>query len=142
MAFGNVLANSLLGWFKGSPFITAPSTTLYLSLHSGEPGPEGTANDVTAAVAGGRGAFALSDLGAIANSPDDGRQITLNAVTTFTGAALAPALISHVGIWNAASDGSFYGGGPLTQVASVLAGDIVRIPSGSLRIRARGYANP
>ena len=142
MAFGNVLANSLLGWFKGSAFITAPSTNLYLSLHNGEPGPDGTANDVTATIAGSRAALAVADLGAIADSPDDGRQISANAVITFTSSALADGTVTHIGVWSASTAGSFYGGGPLTQSASVQAGDIVRIPSGSMRIRARGYVNP
>jgi hypothetical protein len=139
MAFSDALASSLLGWFKGSPFITAPSTTIYLSLHTGEPGRTGTANDVTTAVAGGRAALPIANLGAIANSSEGGRVTSVEAIVNFTNSALAAANISHVGIWSASSGGTFYAGGALTQSASVLVGDIVRIPVGGLRLRAVGY---
>jgi hypothetical protein len=135
--FGAVLANSLLGWFKGSTFITAP-TTLYLSLHSGSPGLNGTANDVTTAIAGGRATLAVADLGEIADHPDGGRQTSSEELITFTNAALGAGVVTHIGIWSAASGGSFYGSGLLSQAASVQIGDIVRIPIGALRLRAVG----
>lgn len=142
MAFSTALANSLLGWFKGSAFPSAPSTTLYLSLHTGEPGPAGTANDVTTAVAGGRAAMPIADLGAIGEASEGGRVISVEAIVNFTNSALAAATISHVGIWSAASAGTFHAGAALTQSAGVLIGDIVRIPIGGLRLRAVGYVTP
>lgn len=139
MAFGTALANSLLDWFKGSSFMAAPGTNLYVSLHTGEPGPDGTSFDVTTAVAGGRAPLTVADLGDIADDPLGGRVITYNEQIDFTNSALAGAVITHIGLWSAASAGNFYGGGALTQVAVVQAGDIVRIPTGSLKIRAIGY---
>jgi|GEM_PF-830316 len=142
MAFSDALANSLLGWFKGSAFVTAPSTTLHLSLHTGEPGPAGTQSDVTTAVAGGRAAMPVADLGAIGSDAAGGRVISVEAIVNFTNSALAIGQISHVGIWSAASAGTFYAGAALTQSASVQVGDIVRIPIGGLRLRAVGYMPP
>jgi hypothetical protein len=139
MAASQALADSLLGWFKGSAFLAAPVTNIFLSLHTGEPGPAGTANDVTAAVAGGRATLALSNLGSITEAAEGGRQVFSGDAITFTESALSGAVITHVGLWSEVTGGTFYNGGVVPLPIQVITGDIVRIPVGGLLIKVKGY---
>lgn len=139
MAASEALADAILGWLKGNAFPAPPVTNLYLSLHEGEPGPAGTANDVTTTIAGGRATLPLADIGSISTAAEGGKQMATSAVVTFTGAALAGGVVSHVGLWSAAPGGTFYGGGIVPLPVTVLAGDIVRIPVASLRVLVKGY---
>jgi hypothetical protein len=139
MASSKALADAFLNWLKGSAFLAAPETNLFLSLHTEAPGPAGTAGDVSTAVLGGRATVSMAALGANSSAAEGGRQASNNTTLTLTGDAQVDALISHVGIWSAASGGTFYVGGALPTSVQVLAGDIVRIPVGGLRFVVPGY---
>lgn len=142
MAASQALADSLLGWFKGSAFLSAPATNIFLSLHTGEPGPAGSLNDVTVAVAGGRGTLPLVQLSSITSAAEGGRQAFSSDAITFTESALAGAVITHIGVWSAVSGGTFYSGGVVPLPVQVITGDIVRIPVGGLRFKVKGYVSP
>ena len=76
-------ADEILDWMKGNAVATPPAA-LYLTLHSGNPGPAGTANDVSVALGGGRTALPQADLGALADRAEGGRQTSSEATSTST----------------------------------------------------------
>lgn len=73
----------------------------HLTLHSADPGTTGT-NLVTTA----------SRVAASWSVDADG-DLTLSSAAAFTGAAASTA-VTHVGLWSAATSGTFRGGFPLT----------------------------
>lgn len=139
MTASSAIADAILGWVKGSAFPAAPSTNIFLSLHGGEPGPTGVANDITVALAGGRATVPMSSLSGIVDADGGGRETSGGEVITFTGAALAAGTITHVGVWTELTGGTFVAGGLLPFVVPVITGDIVRIPVGRFKLRVPGY---
>lgn len=101
---------------------TAP-TALWLQLHVGEPGANGTANvaaettrkDVTSAFA-----------------PASGGTVTTNVAVTWTGVA-GTEDYTHWTMWSASSAGTFYISGAITANA-VTIGDTFTIPAGDLDV--------
>jgi hypothetical protein len=80
--------------------LTATKLARYISLHTASPGTTG-ANEV----AGGTYARVATTWGAIAGGSTTGSQVTINVPAGVT--------ITHWGIWDAASAGNYYDGGPL-----------------------------
>jgi hypothetical protein len=135
MPHSQYLADATLSWFRGLPFVPAPSPSLFLSLHSADPGPVGVNADVTATVGTGRKLIVQQELSIPGAAPGGGRQISNITEVTFTSSAAAAASVTHFGIWNALTSGDFLAYGRLTTPLSVLAGDIVKFPIGQLVIR-------
>jgi hypothetical protein len=77
------------------------SAATHASLHSANPGTNG-ANETSAA----RQAIAW-------DGPTSGGDLSLTGTEAFTGGAASGA-VTHVGLWSAASGGTFYGGFALT----------------------------
>jgi len=87
-----------------------PPTTVYLSLHTADPGLTG-ANEVTG---GSYARQALALTAAASSHTDNSGQIN------FTGMpAIAAPGVLFAGIWDASSAGNFLYGGPLTPAAQV-----------------------
>lgn len=74
----------------------------HMSLHSANPGTTGT-SEITAA---GRQPIAW-------DGPTTGGDISLSGTEAFTGGTGGGA-VTHVGLWSAATGGTFYGGFALT----------------------------
>ena len=142
MAFSEYLADKVLNWIQGSSFPTELSN-VYISVHTGVPGANGTSNDVTSGgsgIASGRATVSAANLSAPTAAPGGGRQVSnANAVTLTSSAtnAAAPAgvTLTHFGIWDSASGGNFLGYGTLTQPVTVFTGDTVQFAATSLVVR-------
>ena len=122
--FSDYVANALLGWVAGTNMPTAPAT-VYMSLHDGNCGVNGTGGtDVTATVRpAGRVAV---DWGAVAT-----RQLKNDAVVDF-GNADGPCEIESVALWDAASGGNCLTGG-LLPVPLTITDDLpVKVPLSQL----------
>lgn len=108
----NAMLNALL---RNASFAV---TTIYASLHTGNPGNTG-ANEVTngsvpgAAYARKTMAFGAVSGGASANS----------GTVDFTN--MPSATVTHYGLWDAVSGGNFLGGGALAVAKVVGVGDTV-----------------
>lgn len=136
MAASTYLGDAILDWLKGSAAPAAPSS-LYVSIHSSDPGGAGSNGDVTTAVLGGRVELQQADLGAPTASPLGGRQISSTTTLTLTSSALSSATLTHYGIWSAQASGDFLVSGQLVAPVEVVSGDILRIAAGQLIIPVR-----
>lgn len=138
MAFSQYLADRILTWVKGVAFPTALSN-VYISIHTSNPGVNGTENDATQTVTGSsnRTAVASSAFSATGNAAGGGREITnSNVVQITTNAANgATQTITHFGVWDAATSGNFLASGELTTPVGVQAGDTVQFNVGAMAIR-------
>lgn len=135
MALSQYLAEELLNWYRNSAF-PAQISTVYVSVHTADPGNSGTQNDVTTTVAAGRATWgSAANSSAPASDPAGGYSISNTATVLLTNNAPAGATLTHFGIWDAVSGGNFLGSGVLTQSAAVIAGDTVQFNSGALELR-------
>jgi hypothetical protein len=117
--------NALLNWIRGTAMPAAPAG-VYVALHNGDCGVNGTGGtDVTATInAAGRVAITF---GAVAS-----REIANNAVADF-GDADAGATINSVSFWTAQSGGSCIGYTPLAAPLVVTTGLPVKVPIGNAK---------
>ena len=93
---------------------------VYVKLHTGDPGENGTAN------AAGETTRKAASFGASAAGT-----ATSDADLTWTNVSTAET-ISHVSLWDASSGGNCLGSGALAAAKTVAVGDTFVIPSGSL----------
>lgn len=136
MAFSQYLADKILIWIKGTTFPTALST-VHISLHSGDPGTAGTANNVQATVTGSanRTGITTSSFSTVASATGGGFQITNNTSVQITTNAAGIATVTHFGVWDAVTGGNFLASGALTTSVDVVTGDTVQFNAGALAIR-------
>lgn len=114
MPFTTVTANKILDKIlKNTDFTQA--TALYASLHTADPGESGT-NEVTGGTYGRQ---------AISFNTAATKATTNTATIDFT--LMPVATVTHVGLWSAASGGTFWWGGTLTASKTTAAGDTLRI---------------
>ena len=101
----------------------AGGATVYVSLHTADPGEDG-ANEVAG------GSYARQASGGFAAAA--GGTTDNDAIIDFT---LMPAeTMTHVGIWDAVTAGNFLVGGALTADKTTNAGDTFRIAAGDLDV--------
>lgn len=119
MSLSNYLENewlkTLRGGASGTNF-TAPSA-VYVKLHTGDPGEDGTSNaagNTTRQAA----TFAAPSSGSMAISAD----VTWTSVNT-------AETYSHVSLWDASSGGNCLGAGSLSASKTVAVGDTFTLPS-------------
>lgn len=117
MALATSLKDQLLNKaLRGVDF--TPASTVYVSLHSADPGITG-ASEITAA---GRKAIAFN--------ASSGGQVANGALIEFTG--MPAATVTHLGLWSAASGGTFLWGGSVAATKTFGAGDTCQIKASSL----------
>lgn len=98
----------------------------YVSLHTGDPGNTG-ANEVT----GGSYARQLAGFGAPAD--DSGvRAVTNASDIDFTN--MPAATVTHFAIWTASTGGSSVYKEALASSRTTLAGDVIRLAAGNLKV--------
>lgn len=136
MAFSQYLADKILIWIKGTTFPTALST-VYISLHSSDPGTAGTNGDVQLTVTGSadRTSVTTSTFSSVGSAPGGGFQVTNNNPVQITASATGGATITHFGVWDAVTGGNFLASGSLTASVGVVIGDTVQFNAGALAIR-------
>ena len=128
MGFSDYLELELLDHvFKGDAF--AASTAIWVSLHSGDPGEDGSSE--LAASNGYARVTALAKFGTVASAG----AISNDAAIEFaacTGSDWAAA--THFGIWDAETAGNFLAGGALSATKTVQVGDTASFAIGALDI--------
>lgn len=121
-AMSNYLENKLLDHALGTASFTAP-TTLYVQLHVGDPGEDGTANVAGETTRRPTGAFSA----AVSGTTDNDAAITWTAVST-------TETYTHISIWDASSAGNCLFVGALTSSVPVITPDNFQINAGDLDI--------
>jgi hypothetical protein len=96
------------------------AAALFLSIHTADPGNTG-ANEYTA-YSGTRPSVTFAAAASAASASTNQQD--------FTG--MGATVITHVGLWSAASGGTFQGGGALTSPATVNAGQTLRFLAGAV----------
>jgi hypothetical protein len=112
------LRDAQLNQWRGTTYPAAPAT-LYIALFSSDPGRTGTGGtEVTTSIrTAGRVAIASSGWDPVASSGD--ARFIANTASIDFGNAVSSATITHVGIFDAATGGNYYGGtaSPFTATA-------------------------
>lgn len=121
MSASNYLELKLLDHSLGTASYTKP-TTVYLSLHTADPGETGS-NEATG------GSYARQS--AAWNSASSG-SATNSGTVTFS--AMPAGTWTHFGIWDASSTGNFLWGGSLTASKTTASGDEVRFAAGAVTV--------
>lgn len=114
-------ANAWLNTLRGTSAATFTGvTTLFVQLHTGDPGASGTANvsSVTTRPALNYGAAAAGSQSAIATLP-----------SWATWAGTNGEVVTHISIWGASSAGTFYYSVALTASKTVNTGDTLNLSS-------------
>lgn len=96
--------------------------SVYIQLHTGDPGSAGTANVAT-----------NNTRKSVAFAAASAEQKASNADLTWASVP-ATETYAYVSLWDAATGGNFLWAGALTAAKSVNAGDTFTIPSGSLTV--------
>ena len=121
MPFTTATANKLIDKLLRNTDFVHP-TSLYVSLHTADPGQTGT-NEVTGGSYVRKAVtFTAGALKASANSGD----------VEFTG--MPTITVTHIGLWSASTGGNFWWGGSLTVSKALTAGDTLKIPTGDLTV--------
>lgn len=111
------LANAWLDTLRN---VSAAYAAVYCSLHTADPGNTG-ANEVT----GGGYSRKQVNWNAAANKHMDN-------LADITFSNMPAVTVTHVGLWTAASGGTFLWGGALTSSRTLQAGDALVIAAGDL----------
>jgi hypothetical protein len=123
--------------FRGATMPTFPSS-LYLSLHTGDPGDAG-ANEVSAS---GYTRLAIARTTAEWSRSDDGLGLTYvanAAAINFPSPSSDWGTVTHIGIWDASTGGNLLWTGALASPVDMNAGSPgLEIPAGQLRLSLRG----
>lgn len=119
MSISNYLENKLLDVLRNQSFAV---TTVYLKLHLGDPGEDGTAN-AAANTTRQSVSFSAASSGSMASS----------AAVTWSNVSNTETY-SHWSAWDAVSAGNCLWSGALTTSASVTAGDTFQITSLTLTL--------
>jgi hypothetical protein len=121
MALVTATANKVLDLILRNVALTPP-TSIYLSLHTADPGDTG-ANEVSG------GSYARQQ---ITMSAASGKATSNSGDITFNGMPACTA--THVGIWGSVSGGTIWLTGILTLSRTIEAGDSFKISLGDLDI--------
>jgi len=111
--FENAIANSVRGGGNGTSY-TAPAA-IYMKLHLGNPGEDGTSNAASETVR------KEVQFGAASNGV-----ISLSNAPSWTNVS-ATETYSHFSLWDNVSAGNCLGYGSLTSSVSVTAGDTLNV---------------
>jgi hypothetical protein len=121
MSISDYYENKILDhMLRGTAF--TPPSTVYVSLHTADPGETGT-NELTG------GGYSRKPV--TFNAPSEG-SMTNSADIDFPN--MPAATITHVGLWDAASAGNCLWTGALPAPKTTNAGDTFRIPAGQLTV--------
>jgi len=110
--------------------LTPLTTTAYVSLHTADPGTTG-ANEVSG------GAYARQGPVAFTNAGSEPTVASNSTIVTFPAATAPWGTIGWLGIWTAATAGTFQGSGALTASKAINSGDTARFLAGALTITAQ-----
>jgi hypothetical protein len=118
MALGTTYGNNLLKLIFNQTNFIAP-TTLYMSLHTASPGTTG-ANEVADTN------YGRANITAAMGTPSS-KSVSNTSAISFPSAA-AGYTVTHWGLWDASTSGTFIDGGAFTGSITLAAGDYYEIP--------------
>lgn len=121
MAFTTDTGNKIIDMILRNTSFT-PATTLYVSLHTADPGNTG-ASEVT----GGSYARQTITFSAASNK-------TTTNIADVTFANMPATTVTHVGIFSAVSGGTFWWGSALDTQRTTTAGDTFKINAGDFDV--------
>jgi hypothetical protein len=121
MSISNYAELKILDHTTGKAAWTAP-TTVYLKLHTGDPGEDGTAN-----------AAAETSRQSVSWDAAASGSIASDATVTWTNVSTTETY-SHWSLWDASTSGNPLWSGELSASASVTAGDTFQITSLTLSL--------
>lgn len=121
MPFTTSTAQKIINMILRNTTFTQP-TTVYISLHTANPGDTG-ANEVSG------GSYARK---AITFAAPSGKSTSNNITLEWTN--MPACTVTHIGLWDAASAGTLWWTGQLTVSKTLQAGDAFRIDSGALTV--------
>lgn len=121
-AFDQELAHQILNKVLRNTDFTHP-TTVYVSLHTADPGETGASECSGGSYARQACAFDAPASKATSNSADE----------SFTN--MPACTVTHAGLWDASSAGTFLWGGALTASKVVNSGDTFKLPAGDLDVQ-------
>jgi hypothetical protein len=121
MSFTTATANNILNKILKNTDFT-PATTLYVSLHTGDPGETGTSEATGGSYARQAITFGTISAKSGANSAD----------INFT--SMPAATLTHIGLWSAATGCTFWWGGSLAASKTVNAGDTFKLAAGAVTV--------
>jgi hypothetical protein len=96
------------------------NASLFLSLHTADPGDSGTSEYTT--YTGNRPSISF---GAAASA-------SASSTAQIDFASMGATTITHVGVWSANTGGVFKGGGSLTTAKTTVSGDTLRFQTGGV----------
>lgn len=120
MSYSNYAENKILDHMLGTASWTAP-TNVYIKLHTGDPGEDGTLNasaETTRKVA----TFAAASGGSAA----------LSAAVEWATWSAGSETISHVSLWDDLTAGNCLGSGALSASKSLVNGDDLRLTTSTV----------
>lgn len=123
MGFSTYLANALLDHVLKNTSYTSPAT-VYVSLHTADPGNTGTSEVSATGYARQATAFNTAATKATDNSSSE----------AWTISAGGPVTVTHWGIWDTVSGGNFLFGGSLSSSKTMNNGDSLTAAAGVLDI--------
>lgn len=117
--------NSLIDALVNQTNYTAP-TTIYISLHTADPGDTGAseANYTSYARVVATTKFPGASSGSSAN----------DVVITFPTSTGGSNTVTHVGIWDASTAGNWLGGGALSASKTIASGDTASFATSALTV--------
>lgn len=119
MSISNYLENALLDTLRGTAFSAA---NVYLKLHTGDPGEDGTGNAATE-----------TTRQAVTFAAASGGSMTSSAAVSWTNVG-ATETYTHWSAWDASTAGNCLWSGALSASASVTAGDTFQVTSLTLTL--------
>lgn len=118
MSLSNYLESALLDHIRGGTAFTQPSG-LYVKLHTGDPGEDGSSNAATEATRQ-QVTFGTASNGSMSATGTPVAEWTdVSTTETYT----------HFSIWDAATTGNCLGSGALSSSAAMTAGDTFQLTS-------------
>lgn len=138
MAFSQYLATQILNWVKGTAFPSAP-TQLFITIHSANPGVDGSASNITQTVTGSANRIALpqADLGNVVTVVSGGfeRLNSQAVIVTNSAVNVSAAFASHAALWDANSSGNLLFYDALSVVTEIKQGDLVKFDPATFSVR-------
>lgn len=133
MSFSNLLERVLLNhtFSHGNFLLTYTPPTIYLGLWVGDPGEDGVEGSEVDAVDTGYVRLAAADWSIATGTPT---MIYNASVITFPEATTDWGEVTHFGILNALTEGSFLMAGMLWSPQNIIAGSIPSFPVGAIEV--------
>ncbi len=129
----NYLDKTLNDLVLGAGTFTAPST-VYLGLHTGDPGEDGTANELTIGTDGYARASIANNTTNFPNATSGTGQKQNGTALVFPTATGSWGTITHLSIWSAATAGNLLYQGPMDVSKAIGTGDTPRFLTGELKV--------